>query len=116
VTLALQTSTPNHPRFILSDPRGRVVPWLPSCPAFLAFDHLDKSIGAPVYSPIDDRYVVDARGCALGQVAGDRKQRVHVLGQEAGTLACWNTDCNRRVTANAPWQVVWSQATETSVA
>jgi len=41
---------------------------------------------------------------------------IHVQGQEPGPLECWHTDCYRRVAANAPWQVVWSQATAISPA
>jgi hypothetical protein len=37
---------------------------------------------------------------------------IKVQHQEAGTLHCWHTDCYRRDQVGAPWQVVWSQATE----
>jgi hypothetical protein len=36
---------------------------------------------------------------------------IHVQGQEAGALECWHTDCYRRTAPDAPWRVVWSQAT-----
>jgi hypothetical protein len=34
---------------------------------------------------------------------------------KGGEIACWHLDCYRRVVEDAPWQVVWSQATEISV-
>jgi len=37
---------------------------------------------------------------------------IHVQGQEAGQLECWHTDCYRATSADATWQVIWSQATE----
>jgi len=36
---------------------------------------------------------------------------IHVEGQPAGPLECWHMDCYRRTAADAPWQVIWSQAT-----
>jgi len=36
---------------------------------------------------------------------------IHVAGQEAGLLECWHMDCYRRTAVDAPWQVIWSQAT-----
>jgi hypothetical protein len=36
---------------------------------------------------------------------------IHVAGQEPGPLQCWHLDCYRRTAADAPWQVIWSQAT-----
>jgi hypothetical protein len=35
-----------------------------------------------------------------------------VEGQEGGGLSCWHADCYRRDRDGAPWQAVWSQATE----
>ena len=36
---------------------------------------------------------------------------IHVAGQTAGPLECWHMDCYRRTATDAPWQVIWSQAT-----
>lgn len=40
---------------------------------------------------------------------------IHIQGQEPGELECWHMDCYRRPNGEAPWQVVWSQATAIDV-
>jgi hypothetical protein len=36
---------------------------------------------------------------------------IQVLAQERGALECWHVDCYRRNAPDAPWQLIWSQAT-----
>ena len=64
------------------------------------------------FEPISDIEVV-----IEGNLAVLRYQsaiEIKVDDQEAGSLHCWHTDCYRRDDRiGAPWQVFWSQATET---
>jgi hypothetical protein len=39
---------------------------------------------------------------------------IRVGDQEPASLECWHMDCYRRASAESPWQVVWSQATESA--
>jgi hypothetical protein len=36
---------------------------------------------------------------------------IQVLDHERGALECWHMDCYRRNAPDAPWRVIWSQAT-----
>lgn len=77
----------------------------------------ERYIGGILSGEIDYRRfdaVSDIATMVEGNLAVLRYQSaidIHVRGQEAGSLDCWHTDCYRRVAVNAPWQVVWSQAT-----
>jgi len=39
---------------------------------------------------------------------------IQVLEQQGGPLKCWHMDCYQRSSPDAPWQVIWSQATESA--
>ena len=79
-----------------------------------------KYIGGVLAGEINYRRfdaVSDIEIVAEGNLAVLRYQSaidIHVAGQQAGPLECWHMDCYRRAAPEAPWQVIWSQATACS--